>query len=117
MGVGFAPLSPTESDGGVFGFGDAGFHGSLAGKALAKPIVGIASMPDGGGYWLVGADGGVFGFGDAGFYGSLVGTALAKPIVGIVAAPDGAVTGWWGPTAVSSVSVAPPSTDPGRARR
>jgi len=30
----------------------------------------MASTPDGGGYWLVGADGGVFAFGDARFDGS-----------------------------------------------
>jgi len=80
-------------DGGVFAFGSAGFHGSLAGQALAKPIVGIAAAPDGNGYWLVGGDGGVFAFGSAGFHGSLAGQALAKPIVGIISAPDG--KGYW----------------------
>jgi hypothetical protein len=32
-------------------------------------------MPDGHGYWLVGADGGVFSFGAAAFFGSAVGVA------------------------------------------
>jgi hypothetical protein len=63
----------TATDGGVFGFGDAGFYGSMGGKTLDAPVVGMAATPNGGGYWLVAADGGVFGFGDAGFYGSMGG--------------------------------------------
>ena len=55
----------VASDGGVFSFGDAQFHGSTGGIALNKPIVGMAATPDGGGYWLVASDGGVFSFGDA----------------------------------------------------
>ncbi|MHB8498911.1 MAG: protease pro-enzyme activation domain-containing protein, partial [Acidimicrobiales bacterium] len=81
------------TDGGVFAFGDAGFHGSLGGTPLAKPVVGMATTPDGGGYWLVGSDGGVFAFGDAGFHGSLGGTPLAKPVVGMATTPDGG--GYW----------------------
>jgi outer membrane protein assembly factor BamB len=83
----------AASDGGVFSFGSAGFHGSLGGVHLAAPIVGMASTPDGKGYWLVGADGGVFTFGDAKFYGSTGGVRLAQPVVGIAAAPDG--LGYW----------------------
>ncbi|TMK43327.1 MAG: choice-of-anchor D domain-containing protein, partial [Actinobacteria bacterium] len=60
----------VASDGGVFGFGDAGFFGSTGGIALNKPIVAAAASPTGKGYWLVASDGGVFGFGDAGFFGS-----------------------------------------------
>jgi hypothetical protein len=67
----------------VFALGDAGFHGSMGGKALAKPVVGMAATGDGGGYWLVASDGGVFALGDAGFHGSMGGKALAKPVVGI----------------------------------
>ena len=51
------------------------FYGSLGGMHLNKPIVGIATTPDGKGYWLVASDGGVFTFGDAGFYGSRAATA------------------------------------------
>ncbi len=47
------------ADGGVFSFGDANYYGSMAQVALNKPVVGMASTPDGHGYWLVGADGGV----------------------------------------------------------
>ena len=32
----------VASDGGVFSFGDASFYGSMAGKPLAQPVVGIA---------------------------------------------------------------------------
>jgi len=38
------------------------FHGSMGGKHLNAPIVGIAATSDGGGYWLVASDGGVFAF-------------------------------------------------------
>jgi hypothetical protein len=82
----------------VAAFGDATPYGSLKGKALAAPIVGIAATQDGGGYWLVGGDGGVFGFGDATFMGSVPGvlkpgTHLNGPIVGIAPTPSGG--GYW----------------------
>ena len=53
----------VASDGGVFAFGDAAFHGSTGNIKLTKPVVGMAATPDGGGYWLVASDGGVFSFG------------------------------------------------------
>ena len=62
----------VASDGGVFAFGDAGFHGSLGELKLNQPIIGMAGTPDGKGYWLVASDGGVFAFGSAGFFGSRV---------------------------------------------
>jgi hypothetical protein len=89
-GVGY---SLVASDGGVFGFGDAGFFGSTGGLHLNRPIVGMASTPDGRGYWLVASDGGVFGFGDAGFFGSTGGSRLNEPIVGMASTPDG--RGYW----------------------
>ncbi len=61
--------------------------------SLNKPIVGMASTPDGGGYWLVASDGGIFSFGDAAFYGSTGGMSLNKPIVGMASTPDGG--GYW----------------------
>jgi len=99
------------ADGGVFNFGDAGYYGNtytlgLSGltgpRPLNAPIVGIASTPDGMGYWLVGADGGVFNFGDAGYYGNTYTLGLTglhgsrplnKPVTGIIPSPDGA--GYW----------------------
>jgi hypothetical protein len=83
----------VASDGGIFSFGDATFYGSMGGKTLNKPIVGMAATPDGHGYWMVASDGGIFSFGDATFYGSMGGKTLNKPIVGMAATPDGA--GYW----------------------
>jgi Transglycosylase-like domain len=64
-----------------------------AGMVLNAPIVGAAALPNGSGYWLVGADGGVFAFGQAAFHGSTGATHLNQPIVGIRATPDG--LGYW----------------------
>ena len=91
----------AQGSGGVFGYGDAGFHGALPtgpgglGIAPAAPISGIAATPDGRGYWLVGQDGGVFAFGDARFYGSLpsMGTRPFGVVVGITPTPGG--HGYW----------------------
>ena len=66
----------VASDGGIFSFGDATFHGSTGAIALNKPIVGMAATPSGNGYWLVASDGGIFSFGDATFHGSTGAIAL-----------------------------------------
>ena len=81
----------TASDGGVFAF-DAPFYGSMGGKKLNAPVVGIAADPATGGYWEVASDGGVFAF-DAPFYGSMGGKKLNAPVVGMAATPDGG--GYW----------------------
>ena len=60
----------VASDGGIFNFGDAKFHGSTGAIRLNQPIVGMAATPSGAGYWLVASDGGIFNFGDAKFHGS-----------------------------------------------
>jgi len=83
----------VASDGGVFAYGSEAYYGSMGGKPLNSPIVGMAATPDGGGYWLVAADGGVFAFGDAGFSGSMGGKPLNSPIVGMAATADGG--GYW----------------------
>jgi hypothetical protein len=57
------------------------------------PVVGMASTPGAGGYWLVASDGGVFSFGNAGFYGSAAPLRLNQPIVGMATTPDG--KGYW----------------------
>jgi hypothetical protein len=89
------------SDGGIFAFGSAQFHGSTGSLRLQRPVVGITPTSDRAGYWLVASDGGVFAFGDAGFYGSLPGLGfapagtsgsvpkLSAPIVGMVPSSDG----------------------------
>ena len=50
------------SDGGVFAFGDAQYKGSMGGRRLNAPVVGMAADPRSAGYWLVGSDSGVFFF-------------------------------------------------------
>src|SRR5262249_16503890 len=79
----------VASDGGVFSFGDARFHGSTGGRHLNRPIVGIASTLSGRGYWLVASDGGIFTFGDARFHGSTGNIRLNRPIVGMARPPSG----------------------------
>jgi hypothetical protein len=81
------------SDGGIFSYGDAGFHGSMGGTKLNANVVGIARTPDGNGYWLAAEDGGVFALGDAPFFGSAGAIKLNQPVVGMAAMPDG--SGYW----------------------
>ena len=83
----------VASDGGVFSFGDAKFHGSTGNIKLNQPIVGMAPSPTGNGYWFVATDGGIFSFGDAKFFGSTGALKLNKPIVGMAATPSG--KGYW----------------------
>jgi hypothetical protein len=103
------PTTPTSShgywlvgsDGGIFTFGSAQFHGSTGSLALQRPVVGITPTADRAGYWLVASDGGVFTFGDAGFFGSIPGLGIAPagsggagkelnaPVVGMVPSADG----------------------------
>jgi len=97
-GSGTSPASQlgyrlVGSDGGVFDFGSASFHGSASGYPIPAPIAGMAATPDGAGYWLVGRDGTVYPYGDARFLGQTSGDHLAAPIVGMAATPDGA--GYW----------------------
>jgi hypothetical protein len=90
-----APSGYTLSagDGGVFAYGSPGFHGSMGGRPLNSPVVGMARTPSSDGYWEVAADGGIFAFGDAGFYGSMGGQHLNSPVVGMAATPTG--QGYW----------------------
>jgi hypothetical protein len=83
----------AASDGGVFSFGGSSFHGSMGGKHLNAPIVGMAATVNDGGYWLVASDGGIFAFGDAAFLGSMGDKHLNAPVVGMAATPDDG--GYW----------------------
>ena len=83
----------VASDGGLFSF-NAPFYGSMGGKALNAPVVGMAGDPCTGGYWEVASDGGIFSF-NAPFYGSMGGKALNAPIVGIVGYDAGTTCGYW----------------------
>ena len=82
----------VASDGGVFSFGDAAFHGSTGNIHLNRPVVGMASSPSGNGYWLVATDGGIFAFGDAAFLGSMGSHPLNRPVVGMASNHRG---GYW----------------------
>ncbi len=77
------------SDGGIFAYGDAKFHGSTGNIRLNKPIVAMAATPSGKGYWLCASDGGIFAYGDAKFFGSTGAIRLNKPIVAMAATEDG----------------------------
>ena len=81
----------VASDGGIFAY-NAPYYGSMGGKPLAAPIVGIGADPATGGYWEVASDGGLFAF-NAPFFGSMGGKPLNQPIVAMVATPDG--LGYW----------------------
>jgi len=78
----------VASDGSVYSFGDATYHGGANGLADA-PVVGMATTPDGGGYWLAADDGAVYSFGDATYHGGTTGV----PVVAMVPTPDGG--GYW----------------------
>ncbi len=82
--------------GDTYGFGNDSYLTYLGNPGyltLNAPIVGMATTPDGAGYWMVAADGGIFSYGDAAFYGSAGNLTLNKPIVGMAATPDG--KGYW----------------------
>ena len=83
----------VASDGGIFAFADAPFHGSTGNLQLNQPIVGMSPTPSGQGYWMVARDGGIFAFGDAGYHGSTGNIKLNQPIVGMATTPSG--SGYW----------------------
>jgi hypothetical protein len=80
----------VASDGGIFSFGDAVFHGSAGAIRLNEPITAMAATPNGGGYWLVASDGGVFTYGAAVFHGA---RSAAGRVLDIEATRSG--RGYW----------------------
>jgi hypothetical protein len=93
-GLGAVPATASTSTGSqnsVNGYGSA-FAAVANQSGLPGPLTGIASTPDGNGYWTTSASGQVLNQGDAINYGSVT-TALRAPIVGIAATPDGG--GYW----------------------
>ena len=85
----------VSANGTVTSFGHAGNFGGAQDIHLAAPIVGMATTPDGLGYWLIGQDGGVLTFGDAKYFGSLGGLkhTPAHDIIALVPTADG--QGYW----------------------
>jgi hypothetical protein len=71
----------VATDGGIFNFG-APFLGSMGGKPLNQPVVGIGGLTGVNGYWQVASDGGIFNFGLP-FVGSMGGKPLNAAVVGI----------------------------------
>ena len=104
-------LLTANAAGAVRTFGDAIFCGSMAGQPLNQPIDHIVATPDGNGYWMDGSrrrglrlrrrplprvDGS----------GIRATRSWASPPL-----PTARATGWWPPTAASSPSATPGSTD------
>ncbi|HWE67014.1 MAG TPA: L,D-transpeptidase [Acidimicrobiales bacterium] len=89
-----APAASAASAGNqnaVLAFGSA--SSTVANQAgLAGPVTGIASTPDGNGYWVTAANGQVTAEGDARNFGSMTGS-LNAPIIGIAATTTGG--GYW----------------------
>jgi cell wall-associated NlpC family hydrolase len=83
----------ATSSGDVWKFGNAPHYGSMKGRGLAKPIVGISPTNSKNGYWMVASDGGIFSFGDADFHGSTGNIRLNKPVVGMTTTKSG--NGYW----------------------
>ena len=79
-GVGYWLIA---SDGGLFAYGDAAFHGSLGSSPPPTPIVGVAPSTDGGGYWMLEANGTVHAFGDS----PAVGISAASPGLAAMRSP------------------------------
>ena len=103
----------VASDGGIFAFGDAGYHGSIPGAGLRPagsglpgslnaPIVGMVPSTDGGGYFMVASDGGVFAFGDARFEGSCPGIGGCNGAA-VAVVPDATGNGYWVVTSTGAV--------------
>ncbi|MHB8288452.1 MAG: hypothetical protein ACYDEY_04300 [Acidimicrobiales bacterium] len=80
--IAYAGYWEIASHGGIFSF-NTPFFGSMDGKSLRAPIVGVAADPMTGGYWEVASDGGVFSF-NAPFFGSMGARRLSARIVGMV---------------------------------
>ena len=68
----------VASEGGIFSFGDAQFHGSTGALKLNKPIA--AALQTQSGYDLVAEDGGVFNFSSP-FIGSGASSSLKAAVV------------------------------------
>jgi hypothetical protein len=84
--------------GSVDGFGPMSSCGDLSSEIVPGEVAGMASRPDGSGYWIALSDGAVYAFGRASSYGDLRELGYRSgsfdmepgaPIVGIAATADG----------------------------
>jgi hypothetical protein len=74
----------------VLDFGDAHSYGAINVDPRTRPVVAIASTPDGKGYWIVTRAGSVDNFGDAAFFGSPASShRRGVRVVGFAAGNDG----------------------------
>jgi len=73
----------------VDAFGSAAAVNAASPTGLQAPVVGIATTPDGNGYWVTTSAGEVGAAGDAPPLGSAAGMSLTAPVVGMAATPDG----------------------------
>ncbi len=80
-------------DGAMRFWASGGAAPTTTSSGLVTPIVGMAALPGGTGYWLADASGGVAAHGSAVDYGSVAGHPLNAPIAHIVSTPDGG--GYW----------------------
>ncbi len=87
-------VRPAAGHRGQHGADLAGFGGAdpLPGPHPSGDLVGLATVPGGGGYWVVNADGQVFAHGTAPRLGSVAAHRLTGRVAGIAAAPGG---GYW----------------------
>ncbi len=81
------------SDGGIFSYGDAAFHGSVPGAGVQADSALMATTPSSNGYWILGTDGGIFSFGDAAFHGSLPGEGVRTRAIDLKPTRTG--NGYW----------------------
>jgi hypothetical protein len=79
----------VSANGAVYTFGAAKSYGTMCGRPIVEPVVGISSTPNEKGYWEVARDGGIFAFGNAHFYGSMGGKHLNQPIVAMASTHNG----------------------------
>ena len=81
----------VKSDGAVYSFGDAQYHGGLNTVAHPSRFVAMAATA-GSGYWELAEDGAIYSFGDAGYYGGANGIGHA-PMIALASTPSG--HGYW----------------------
>lgn len=80
------------ADGGIFSF-TAFFYGSRATGPILGPVVGMATDPTVGGYWITTTHGTITQVGHQADFGTLAGLTLVAPVVGVV--DDPGTGGYW----------------------